>query len=114
MKRKAITAMVCVSEGRPPHLTHTKHKTMAQSIALINEITDQELDLSTLTTISGGGKEAKTKIGKWVEKTFGNGDGEHELSDYADEGVKFLKFLAGSAGVHQEPGTEDPGPGVLH
>ena len=49
---------------------------MAQSIALINEITDQELDLITLTTISGGGKEAKTKIGKWVEKTFGNGDGE--------------------------------------
>lgn len=87
---------------------------MTQSTALINEITDQELDLATLTAISGGGKKAKTKVGKWIEKTFGNGDGEHTLGDYADEAIKIITIIAGSAGVHQQPGTDDPGPGVLH
>jgi len=87
---------------------------MTQSTALINEITDQELDLATLTEISGGGKKAKKKFGKWVEKTFGNGDGVHTFGDYADELVKIAGILIGAAGVHQEPGTEDPGPGVLH
>ena len=93
---------------------HTTHKPMTQSTALINEITDQELDLATLTEISGGGKKAKKKVGKWIEKTFGNGDGEHTFGDYADELVKVITIIAGSAGVHQEPGSEDPGPGVLH
>ena len=87
---------------------------MTQSTALINEITDQELDLATLTVISGGGKKAKKKFGKWIEKTFGNGDGEHTFGDYADELVKVITIVAGSAGVHQEPGSEGPGPGVLH
>ena len=87
---------------------------MAQSTALINEITDQELDLVTLTAICGGGKQAKKKVGKWIEKTFGNGDGEHTVGDYADEAIKIITIIAGSAGVHQEPGTEDPGPGVWH
>ena len=87
---------------------------MAQLTARINEITDQELDLATLTAISGGGKKAKTKAGKWIEKTFGNGDGKHTFGDYADEAVKIFKFIAKNTGVHQEPGTEDPGPGVLH
>ncbi|WP_115119102.1 hypothetical protein [Synechococcus sp. UW105] len=87
---------------------------MAQSTALINEITDQELDLVTLTAICGGGKKAEKKIGKWIEKTFGNGDGVHTFGDYADEAVKIFKFIAKNTGVHQEPGTEDPGPGVLH
>ena len=87
---------------------------MTQSTALINEITDQELDLATLTEISGGCKKAKTKVGKWIEKTFGNGDGDHTLGDYADEAIKIITIIAGSAGVHQQPGTDDPGPGVLH
>ena len=87
---------------------------MAQSTARINETTDQELDLATLTAICGGGKQAKKKVGKWIEKTFGNGDGEHTFGDYADEAIKIITIIAGSAGVHQEPGTEDPGPGVLH
>ena len=87
---------------------------MAQSTALINEITDQELDLVTLTAICGGGKPAKKKVGKWIEKTFGNGDGVHTFGDYADEAVKIFKFIAKNTGVHQEPGTEDPGPFVLH
>ena len=98
----------------PPLLTHTTHKPMIQSTVLINEITDQELDLATLTEISGGGKKAKTKAGKWIEKTFGNGDGEHTVGDYADEAIKIIKYIAGRTGVHQQPGTEDPGPGVLH
>ena len=98
----------------PPQQIHTTHKPMTQSTALINEITDQELDLATLTEISGGGKKAKKKVGKWIEKTFGNGDGEHTFGDYADELVKVITIIAGSAGVHQEPGSEDPGPGVLH
>ena len=100
--------------GLPPQPIHTTHKPMTQSTALINEITDQELDLATLTEISGGGKKAKKKVGKWIEKTFGNGDGEHTFGDYADELVKVITIIAGSAGVHQEPGSEDPGPGVLH
>ena len=104
--------MVCESEGDLPN--HDSHKTMTQSTALINEIKDQELDLATLSTISGGGKKAEKKIGKWIEKTFGNGDGEHTFGDYADEAIKIITIIAGSAGVHQEPGTEDPGPGVLH
>jgi len=87
---------------------------MTQSTALINEITDQELDLATLTEISGGGKKAKKKFGKWVEKTFGNGDGEHTFSDYADDVLKVVGILVGASGVHQEPGSEGPGPGVLH
>ena len=87
---------------------------MAQLTARINEITDQELDLATLTAVSGGGKKAKTKAGKWIEKTFGNGDGKHTFGDYADEAIKVIKIIAGSGGVHQEPGTEGPGPGVLN
>ena len=98
----------------PPQPIHTTHKPMTQSTALINEITDQELDLATLTEISGGGKKAKTKVGKWIEKTFGNGDGEHTVGDYADEAIKIITIIAGSNGVHQQPGTEDPGPGVLN
>ena len=87
---------------------------MAELTALINDITEQELDLATLAAISGGGKKAKTKAGKWIEKTFGNGDGDHTFGDYADEAIKVIEIIAGSAGVHQEPGTEGPGPGVLH
>ena len=28
-------------------------------------------------------------------KTFGNGDGEHTVGDYADEAIKIIKYIAG-------------------
>ena len=82
-------------------------------------LTDQELQLDALATISGGGKKAKTKVGKWIEKTFGDGDGEHEFGDYADEAIKVITILAGSGGgkgsnVHQPPGEDTPGPNVWY
>jgi len=90
---------------------------MTQSTALINGIEDQELDFATLTTISGGGKEAKTKFGKWIEKTFGDGNGEHTFGDYADEVGKILIAIgtkkAGS-NVHQPVGEKDPAPGTWY
>ena len=90
----------------PPKPTHTTHKPMTQSTALINEITDQELDLATLTEISGGGKKAKKKFGKWVEKTFGNGDGVHTFGDYADELVKIAGILIGCL-LYTSPSPRD-------
>tara|TARA_B100000902_G_C26438206_1_gene494781 strand:- start:54 stop:287 length:234 start_codon:yes stop_codon:yes gene_type:complete len=58
-------------------------------------LTDQELQLDALATISGG-KKAKTKVGKWIEKTFGDGDGKHEFGDYADEAIKIIDIIASS------------------
>ena len=67
-----------------------------------------DLQLTDLTTVFGGGKKAKTKVGKWMEKTFGDGDGEHEGSDYVDEFIKVITIIAGSGGnVHQPPGEEN-------
>ena len=87
--------------------------------SFINETIDQELQLTDLTTVCGGGKKAKTKAGKWIEKTFGDGDGEHEGSDYVDEVIKVITIVAGSGGgnggnVHQPPGEENPGPNVWY
>ena len=95
---------------------HTTHKTMTQSIARIDAIQDQELDFETLMTISGGGKEAKTKVGKWFEKTFGNGDGEHTFGDYADEIGAIIIAIGKKKGgsVHQPPGSEEPEIGTWH
>ena len=91
---------------------HTTHKTMTQSIARIDAIQDQELDFDTLMAISGGGKEAKTKVGKWFEKTFGNGDGD----DYADEIGAIIIAIGKKKGgsVHQLPGSEEPEIGTWH
>ena len=47
----------------------------------------------------------------------GDGDGTHEGSDYIDEAIKVVDaIIAGKGGsnVHQPPGSEEPGPGVLH
>ena len=86
---------------------------MTQSTALINEITDQELDLATLTEISGGGKKPRKgwqvdrkNLWKWRRRTY--------VWRLCRQLVKVITIIAGSAGVHQEPGSEDPGPGVLH
>ena len=94
------------------NFTHNTLKTM----------TNNELTLDQLQIISGGGdgegREAKTKIGKWIEKKLGDGDGTHEGSDYSDEVKKFggsmLGTIIGKAvfGVHQPPGEAGPGPGV--
>ena len=81
-------------------------------------MTNTELTLDQLHTINGGGREAKTKIGKWLEKTLGDGNGTHEGKDYADDVVKFagkvvgMIIFKGVVGVHQPPGESGPRPGV--
>ena len=75
-------------------------------------MTNTELTLDQLQSISGGGKEAKTKLGKWVERTFGDGDGEHEGKDYVDEAIKVSTIIV--LGVHQPPREKDPRPGVWY
>ena len=75
-------------------------------------MTDTELTLDQLQSISGSGKEAKTKLGKWVERTFGDGDGEHEGKDYVDEAIKVATIIV--LGVHQPYGEKDPRPGVWY
>ena len=90
---------------------------MNQSIACIAAMQDQELDFDTLQTISGGGREAKTKVGKWFEKTFGNGDGTHTIGDYVDDVAKLVILIAkkkSSGNVHQPPGEDDPAPGTWY
>ena len=60
-------------------------------------------------------QKSQEKVGKWIEKTFGNGDGEHTFSDYADDVLKVVGILVGASGVfNKTPGSEGPGPGVLH
>ena len=81
-------------------------------------MTNTELTLDQLQTISGGGRVAKTKIGKWFEKKYGDGNGTHEGSDYVDEainvGIKVVSTIVfgGITGVHQLPGEPGPRPGV--
>ena len=63
--------------------------------------------------LSGAGKEAKTKVGKWIEKIFGDGAVTNEAGDCFDEGIKVVgAIIAGNAGsnvnVHHHPGSEDP------
>ena len=61
--------------------------------------------------LSGAGKEAKTKVGKWIEKIFGDGAVTNEAGDYFDEGIKVVgAIIAGNAGsnVHHPPGSEEP------
>ncbi len=46
-----------------------------------------------------------------------DGEGTHEGCDYIDEAIKAVgAIIAGKGGrnVHQSPGSEEPGPGVLH
>ena len=43
--------------------------------------------------VSGGGKEAKMKVGKRIEKTLRDGDGMHEGSDYIDEAIKVVRAI---------------------
>ena len=86
--------------------------------SLTTDCIDQELQLDALTTISGGGKQAKTKFGQWLERTLGDGDGTHEGSDYADDVGKFFGKVVGTidfkkaTGVHNPPGEDGPRPGV--
>ena len=86
--------------------------------SLTTDCIDQELQLDALATISGGGKQAKTKVGQWIERTLGDGDGTHEGSDYADDVSNFVGKVVGTIffkkaiGVHNPPGEDGPRPGV--
>ena len=71
---------------------------------VMSELEDMELTPEQLAFITGGGlwdkiKKIAKKIGDKIEKTFGDGDGKHELSDYIDEIRDILK-----------PSPTDPGP----
>ena len=99
--------MVCGSEGMTSTIHHKSHKPM--STTFTTDFTDHELQLNELAAISGGkgkkgkkdkkdkgkGKEAKKPFGKWIEKTFGDGDGRHEVDDYADEAIAIITVLIG-------------------
>ena len=99
------------------HLRYKNNTPKTMTTSFSNESIDQELQIIDLSMVCGGGKEAKTKVGKWIEKTFGDGDGTHTGGDYVDEGIKILgAIIVGKGGskVHQAPGSDDPGPGVWH
>ena len=76
--------------------------------SLTTDCIDQELQLDALATISGGGKQAKTKVGQWLERKFGDGDGTHE-GDYANDVSNFVGKVVGTIifkkaiGVHNPP-----------
>jgi len=72
------------------------------STTFTTDFTDHELQLNELSSICGGkkdkkvkGKEAKKPFGKWLERTFGDGDGRHEVDDYADELLAVATVLLG-------------------
>ncbi len=57
---------------------------------VMSELEDMELTPEQLAFITGGGllswiKKTAKKVGDWIERTFGDGDGKHEISDYIDE-----------------------------
>ena len=55
-------------------------------------------------------------MGKWLEKTFGNGDGEHTFGDYADEIGAIIIAIGKKKGgqVQQPPEGEEPEIGIWH
>ncbi len=68
---------------------------------------DQELSLDDLNTISGGKngkgwakvKAGAKKVGDFIERTLGDGDGKHEFwDDYADDVFKAVVIVAGGGG----------------
>ena len=68
--------------------TFTNQINQAEFEALVmSELEDMELSLEQLEIISGGGwlRDKIKQAADWVESTFGDGDGEHEGSDYKDE-----------------------------
>ncbi len=41
--------------------------------SFIQETTDRELQIIDYSMVSSGGKDTKTKVGKWIEKPLGDG-----------------------------------------
>ena len=61
--------------------------------------------------LSGAGKEVKAKVGKWIEKIFGDGAVMNEPGDCFDEAIKVVgSNIAANSGsnVHHPPGSEEP------
>ena len=95
---------------------YTQHASK-MTTSFIAEMTEQELQIIDLTMVNCGGKKAKTKVGTWIKKNLGDGDGTHEGSDYIDEVFRVVgAIIAGKVGsnVNQPPGSEEPGPGVWY
>ena len=81
------------------------------------ERTDQVMEVIDLTMVSGCDNEAQTTVGKWIEKTLGDGGRTHEDSDYVDEAIKVVGAMIagqGCSNVHQPPGSENPASGVWY
>ncbi|KZR77489.1 hypothetical protein [Prochlorococcus marinus] len=74
--------------------------TEAEFEALVmSELEDMELTPEQLAFVTGGGfwswvKKTAKKAADWVESTLGDGDGEHEVSDYIDEVLAVIGFLS--------------------
>ena len=74
--------------------------TEAEFEALVmSELEDMELSLEQLEMISGGGwfKDQLKKLADWVECKLGDGDGEHEWSDYKDEVLVIVGWFLGKS-----------------
>ena len=62
------------------------------------ETLDESLSLEDLSAIHGSGvwswlKEKAQQVSDYIEETYGDGDGKHELSDYSDEAEKVIDWL---------------------
>ena len=71
--------------------TFTNQINQAEFEALVmSELEDMELTPEQLAFITGVGfkawvKKTAKKVGDWVERKYGDGDGVHEWEDYKDE-----------------------------
>ncbi|WP_413314576.1 MULTISPECIES: hypothetical protein [unclassified Prochlorococcus] len=76
--------------------TFTNQINQAEFEALVmSELEDMELTPEQLAFITGGGwiRDKIKQAADWVESTFGDGDGEHEVSDYKDEVIAVIKWF---------------------
>ena len=79
--------------------TFTNQINQADFEALVmSELEDMELTPEQLAFITGGGfwawvKKTAKKAADWAESTFGDGDGEHEVSDYIDEVIAVVSWF---------------------
>ena len=89
--------MVCASEGNNPFASNSQIKLM----------TNTELTLDQLQTVSGGGLLSAGEIADfWIDVLLGG-----TIKDIKTNADKVDDL---DTGVHQQPGTESPRPGVFH
>ncbi|WP_413413323.1 hypothetical protein [Prochlorococcus sp. MIT 0701] len=66
---------------------------------VMSELEDMELSLEQLEIISGGGwlRDKIKQAADWVESKLGDGDGEHEVTDYIDEVIAVVSWFMGKS-----------------